>query len=151
MPCLYGSVMPVSSFWVAQSTVMGGGRAEPTCTCQHTRVKQQPNEGKLFVLMLLCCPCVLVSALAWEARLFVSPLKSAAWPLNYTRDTCNKKSICSLFNHATYPMIRLQLEEAVLFWHWRGILFTDLDSIYRLLTALPFNDNAVTQRFLNSS
>ena len=64
--------------------------------------------------------------LAWgagmrEARQFVCPLKLAAWPLNYTRDTCDKKSTCSLFNRATYPMIRLQLEEDVLFWHWRGI------------------------------
>lgn len=70
------------------------------------------------MLMLLRCPCVLVSALAWgagtrEARLFVGRLKSVAWPLNYARDTCDKKSTRSLFSRATYPMIRLQLEEAV--------------------------------------
>jgi len=68
---------------------------------------------------------MLVSALALgagmrEVRLFVSPLKSVPWPLNYTGNTCNN-SICSLYNSAACPMIRLQLEEAVLFWHWREI------------------------------
>lgn len=48
-------------------------------------------------------------------------------------------------------MIRLQLEEAVLFsGTGRDLVqFTDLGSVCGLCTALLFNDNAMTQRFLN--
>lgn len=55
--------MPVPSFLVAQSTVEGGGHADPTYAFQHTCMNQLASERKLFLLTLLCCQCALVSAM----------------------------------------------------------------------------------------
>lgn len=113
-------------------------------------------------LRVLCCwQCVSVSALAQGAgvTLFVTHLKSVAWPFSYTRNTQNTIGTCSRFKHPANPMIRLQLGEAVSFWHWKGFnsvhrsglcgLYTGL--FFNDNTVLFFNDNAMTQRFLNSS
>lgn len=68
-----------------------------------------------------CQPCVAWGAGAWEAWLFVSPLKLAAWSLNCTRDTWDKKRTCSFFNVTECAVTGLWLGETILFWCWREI------------------------------
>lgn len=106
------------------------GGTEPYCEGRMVRtnthvpaLSYEITPSRREILRALCCwQCMSVSALAQGAgvTLFVRHLKLVAWPFSYTRNTQNTIGTCSLFNHPANPMIRLQLEESVSFWHSKG-------------------------------
>lgn len=100
VPCLGGSVMPVPSFLVAQSTVEGGGHADPTYAFSTLAWTSLLVKGNCFCWHFSaasarwCQQCVAWGAGMQGARLFVSPLKSLAWALSYSMDAWDKKRRC---------------------------------------------------------